>query len=385
MAHQGRFRARTAAAVATIVVGGAGAAHAQSLDVDRTLGAEAAAEVESTYGIVEHEKATAWVAAVGQRLVAGLGPQPFEYSFRLINMTEPNAFAVPAGHVFVAPSLLGLARSEDEVAGLIGHEIIHAHERHSVKRLRRGVLPGLLRVPGAIVGSVVDESLGKLINAPLSTLTQLRQASYSRGQEEESDRRGAELAAQAGYDPSALASLLERIDTGMEIVTGAASHFSYFDSHPFTPDRARDIRKRAAKLRLADTPPVASGPVEILERLDGLPIGPDPAQGVFQENVFLHPEMGFAIDFPPGWDPVNTASVVGAYEPEKRAQLFLGLVEGEPEYLAAAFVKGLREEYRTTPDFAGEVSAEGRTAHMVTLQENAAGRREPPRPLAEDG
>ena len=137
MIHYRWLRAGTVGAVAAIVCGGAATAHAQSIDVDRKLGAAAVAEVESTYGIVAHEKAAEWVEAVGERLVAGLGPQPFEYSFRLVNMTEPNAFALPAGHVFVAPSLLAVARSEDELAGLLGHEIVHAHERHSIKRLKR--------------------------------------------------------------------------------------------------------------------------------------------------------------------------------------------------------------------------------------------------------
>ena len=363
-----------AALLGALLAGGSSAALAQSLDVDRKLGAEAAAEVEGVYGIVRHPEATAYVAAVGARLVATLGEQPFEYSFRIVNMTQPNAFALPAGHVFVSPALLFLAQSEDELAGILGHEIIHAHERHSIQQMKKGGVPGILKVPGKIVGAVVHERLGRLIDAPFDTLNRLRQAGYSRGMEKEADRLGIELAAKAGYDPSALARLLVRRDLGVEIVSGEHHHFSHFDTHPFTPDRARDVGARAAELKPTDTPPLAPGAKEMLQRLDGLPIGPDPAQGAFKDNVFLHPELGFAFWIPPGWEPFHTAEVVGGYEPEREAQIFLGVVEGEPEDLAASFIEELKEEHGKEPNAAGEFSIQEHTGHLVTLEEQEKGR-----------
>ena len=350
------------------------AAPAQSLEVDRKLGAEGTAEVAGVYGIVQHPEATAYVAAVGRRLVATLGEQPFEYSFQIVNITQPNAFALPAGHVFVSPSLLVLAQSEHELAGILAHEIVHAHRRHSVQQMKKGGVPGILKVPGKVVGSIVPESLGRFIDAPFTTLDRLRKARYSRGMEKEADLLGIELAAKAGYDPSALARLLVRRDRGVEIVSGEHHDFSHFDDHPFTPERARDVRTRAVELTPADTPPLAPGPAELLAQLDGLPIGPDPAHGTFHDNAFFHPELGFAFWIPPGWNTFQRAEVVGGYEPEGEAQVFLGLVQGEPEDLAASFIEELKQEHGTEPTRVEAFEAGDHTGHLVAVEDEVKGR-----------
>ena len=111
-------------------------------------------------------------------------------------------------------------------------------------------------------------------------------SSYSRKHETESDTRGIELAGEAGYDPLAMGSILERISFAFEVITNEKEKKSYFDSHPYTPDRVDKINKTSSKLEWEAGPWISEyfpAPV------NGMVFGNNPAKGVFREEVFLHP------------------------------------------------------------------------------------------------
>ena len=78
-----------------------------------------------------------------------LADERFTFRFFLVDDPSPNAFALPGGYVYVTRGLLPLLQTEDELAGVMAHEIIHVAERHGVRRARRGLLGGLLEAPGA--------------------------------------------------------------------------------------------------------------------------------------------------------------------------------------------------------------------------------------------
>ena len=131
---------------------------------------------------------------------------------------------------------------------MLAHEIAHVTQRHSAREQRRGILPGVLSLPGKVVGGVVSEDLGNLINAPIATVGGAWLSSYSRGQETEADRIGIRTAAAAGYEPAALADILVRLDRDIASKTDQERQFSIFDSHPMTETRLKDIRKGATPL-----------------------------------------------------------------------------------------------------------------------------------------
>ena len=77
----------------------------------------------------------------------------------MVDQTEPNAFALPGGHIFISRGLLALANNEDELACVIGHEITHAHQRHSAAQqglAKRGLASGYLK---EITAGLYDELL----------------------------------------------------------------------------------------------------------------------------------------------------------------------------------------------------------------------------------
>ena len=180
-----------------------------SPDSDIEQGAEVAKLVEQQIGLYPMPQTEAYLREVGGRLVAVVNDPRWKFSFQIVDQQEPNAFAIPGGGIYVSRGLLALINREDELAGVLAHEIAHVTQRHSARQQRKGILPGLLSVPGNVVGNVVGENLGALINAPIDTVGGAWLSRYSRGQESESDRIGIRTAAQAGYDPAALADILQ--------------------------------------------------------------------------------------------------------------------------------------------------------------------------------
>ena len=111
-------------------------------------------------GLVPDKELTGYVNSIGNRLVAALDENPFEFHFYVADDPIPNAFALPGGYVYLTRGILSLITTEDELACVMGHEIIHVTRRHSVRQMKTSILPNLLELRGNIVGTVVNEDLG---------------------------------------------------------------------------------------------------------------------------------------------------------------------------------------------------------------------------------
>lgn len=205
--------------------------------VDETVGATAEASQPAIP--CDDPQAQAAVDAILVRLVRGLDDADrFDWTARIIVDPVPNAYALPGGHLTVHSGLLALLQSEDEMASVLGHEIVHAYDRHGLVRVvyELGVtvlIPSLLGDASAAV------MVGSAAAATASTL------SYSRSQETAADHEGQRLSALAGYDPLAAGDALERI-ADYEGDLGAA--LSVFSTHPDTQARADELRARAGSL-----------------------------------------------------------------------------------------------------------------------------------------
>jgi predicted Zn-dependent protease len=336
---------------------------------ERKEGRAIARDVEALIGLYP-SPAQKWASSVGMRLVSRLGSRDqdrWDFAFDVVDQVEPNAFAIPGGHVYVSRGLLALITTEDELACVLGHEITHVTERHSTARARKAVLPGILTLPGRLVG-VVNTDLGNLVAAPFEALGDLRLAHYSRSQEAEADSQGAKLAARAGYDPRALATILERLEKDATRLMGKEHKPSFFDDHPDTPTRVKDVESEAAELTWVKEPPLERWP-EILATLDGLPWGENPAVGVFRENRFLHPDLGFAVEFPAGWRTVNTPSFAGATRGEN-AVVVISVTgsSDDPAKQGRAFAARLRDQ-DVTPDEELPLVVNGYPAYLVRVSE----------------
>ena len=341
----------------------------QSIELDKELGAENAILVEIQMGLYPDKEMTQYVRSIGNRLVAELDDNPFEFQFHIADDPIPNAFALPGGYVYVTRGILSIMTTEDELACVMGHEIIHVTRRHSVKQMRSSFLPRLLEVPGNIVGNVVHEDLGNLLNMPITTTNSLLLSSYSRKHEKESDTKGIELAGKAGYDPNAMSAILERLSKAFEVLTNEKEKKSYFSSHPYTPDRVDNINKTVSRLKWSEKEKISDN---FPAPLDGLVFGNNPRKGLFKDEVFFHPDLNFTITFPKGWETTNQATTVGAIHKDRRAGAFVGLEDPSktPEQYAMIFEQEIEKEYKQKPFRSEPRTVNDNPGYLISMVDN---------------
>ena len=344
-----------------------------SPEVDRQLGSEAAQSVEQDIGLIDDQAPNAYLDRVGQRVANALPGRQFSYRFTVVDQLEPNAFAVPGGYVYVSRGLLALAESEDELAGVIAHEIQHVERRHSVRQMRKEFGLGLLALPGQLVGGIISDDLSALAGKPFEAVA----AGYSRDQEREADTLGQPLAAAAGYDPQAMARILQRMERFIGTLSNDKRAPSFFDSHPTTPERVGTLLKRAETIKPGPAAPIAADSAAFFRRLDGLLIGQNPAEGVVRNEAYLHPDLGFRLAFPKGWEVQNSRTAVAAMAPDKKGVVVFGIAgKGEPADLpkiAARFSDKLARQYGAKPEQITGTTAGGLPAHAVVVTDASGG------------
>lgn len=310
---------------------------------EKELGEEQAQLVAESMGILHDERLTAYVAEVGARVAARSPRTDVTYVFQIVDQKEPNAFALPGGTVYVSRGMLALLESEDELAGVLGHEIAHVAAKHAVQRVARAAPLGVVTGIGAAVTGLVSPQLGSLVAGAGMAANAAVLAPYGRAQESEADRVGAAMAADAGYDPAALARALASLARD-EAQRGDDRRSDWFATHPPLPRREEEAAAVAARLGRAAADPVAATPADFLRRLDGLVVGDDPAQGVVVDGRVLQPALGFTLRFPQGWEVENAPTRIGARPPGGAQAALILAVAGQGDDPAAALEPTLRAQ-----------------------------------------
>ena len=313
-----------------------------SVSDDVQLGRRAAQEVEQQYPLMNDGQVQSYVERVGRRLANAIPSQfqhsEFQYTFRVVNARDINAFALPGGPMFVNRGMIEAAKSEGEMAGVMAHEISHVALRHGTAQATKGQKYGLLAGIAGIAGTVLtgNQGVGQLAQAPFAVYV----LKFSREYETEADVLGAQIMARAGYDPRDLANMFRTI----EQQGGGGGGF--LSDHPSPKDRYARISQEAQMLQVnagsRDTRDFAS----IQQRLRGYGRAPS-MQEIAQsgqryptgENTGNHPEDrpvgrveypssryqqysifngGVQVSVPGNWRQINDGSAVwfapeGAY------------------------------------------------------------------------
>jgi Zn-dependent protease with chaperone function len=244
---------------------------------DIKLGLDASRQVERQMPILNDAQAEAYVSRVGQRLVAAIPPefrQPaFDYSFKVVNARDINAFALPGGPMFVNRGMIEAARNEGEMAGVMAHEISHVALRHATAQATKQSSIGNqlgtigLILGGAIVGGETGAQAGAIAAAAWQT-------KYSRAYETQADILGARIMADAGYDPRDLANMFQTIAQ-----QGGGRAPEWLSSHPDPGNRYEKINREAATLNVDPNPIKITRDFERIQaRLRGMPAAPSMSQ-----------------------------------------------------------------------------------------------------------
>jgi predicted Zn-dependent protease len=289
-----------------------------SVATERETGKQDAKQIEESIGLAGDPELRAYVARVGARLARFAPESGFAYEFKIIDLVEPNAFALPGGFVYVSRGLLALASSEDELAAVMAHELGHAVARHSAQRATVAAPFAILTGLTSAATGIVSEQLGRAVGGLGQLAGNLVLAPYSRDQEREADRFAVDLLGRAGWDPEALPVMLATLEREGALHGGSSEGPQFLSSHPSTPERVADTKALAASTPRAAGSPIAPDRAAFLAYLNGLLVGDDPSEGVFVAGRFLQPELGFTLRFPAGWKTANDREAVMALSPDER-------------------------------------------------------------------
>lgn len=161
-------------------------------------------------------------------------------------------------------------------------------------------------------------------------------SSYSRSQEREADKIGQQLAAAAGWNPAGLSALLHTLGREDELRGNDPDRVDFLASHPPAPERSEATQERAMTLERAAHAPIAKTHADFLAELNGLLVGMAGAEGTFVERRFLHPDLGFSLQFPKDWELDNLPHVVAARSADEQAFALLQIVGEGHDPMAAA-------------------------------------------------
>lgn len=242
------------------------------------IGLEVATMLAETIGLCENPEWEQRLTDVGYRVASVAMDEDLPYNFRILDLPEPNAMALPGGFIFVTRGMFETGIPDDELAHLIGHEIGHVHREHFTRTSRLNTLISVLKTAlavGIMIGApdthsyerveMADDpglrnwSVGMTGKSALlqgtsimgSVLHALFQRGYSRKLEFEADEMGHRLAVRAGYPPEAGVAMLLRLrERSYE-----GNRFGYWRTHPFFDDRLARAKSRLTHLSPPETPP----------------------------------------------------------------------------------------------------------------------------------
>ena len=209
---------------------------------EQKLGEAVSERIRARYGVVQDPAVHKYVSLVGAVLAQASTRPSLNWRFIVLDTDGVNALAAPGGLVHITRGALSLMKSEAELAGVLGHEIVHVTEKHTIKAIQKGKMVQI----GA------DEAVGS--SAVFSKLVdkayEVVDAGFGREEELESDRKGVALANTVGYDPSKLGVFLTTLTDRNKASTEKQGLFA---SHPQMKERLEKLEKTIKDGKLTAT------------------------------------------------------------------------------------------------------------------------------------
>ena len=220
-----------------------------SVSEDVTVGKEAAAQAKKDLPMLNDERIDDWIESIGAKLAMAIPPEfrhsEFKYTFDVVNQKEINAFALPGGPMFLNRGMIEAAKTEGEVAGVMGHEMSHVALRHGTAQATKGQGAQIGSILGQLGGAILGGTAGSILSTGSQITAGAYLMKYSRGYESQADLLGAQMLARAGYDPREMANMFKTLEA-----EGGQRGPDWFSSHPNPGNRYEAILKESASLRV---------------------------------------------------------------------------------------------------------------------------------------
>jgi len=202
-----------------------------SLDSQVKMGQQFAQQVEQTSHLITDPVVNEYVNRLGQNLARNSDTR-LPFTIKVLDVEEPNAFALPGGYMFVNAGTILLADDESELAGVMAHEIGHVAACHAARGATRGNLAQIAMIPvlimtGGVAGIGVNEAANLGIPAAFSK--------FGRTFEAQADYLGIQYAYKSGYDPNGMINFFEKLQAMEKKRPGLV--MKLYGDHPQTPDR----------------------------------------------------------------------------------------------------------------------------------------------------
>jgi Zn-dependent protease with chaperone function len=304
---------------------------------DVKVGREAAAEVERQLPLLHDDRVSSYVETLGERLVdtipAELRHPEFQYRFKVVDVKEINAFALPGGPMYVNRGMLEAAHTEGEVAGVMAHEMAHVALRHGTAQATKAQKYEIGAVAGQILGAILGGTAGAVVSQGSQFGIGVSFLRFSRAYEKDADILGAQMMARAGYSPVDMANMFRTIEA-----QGASGGPEWLSDHPNPGNRIEYLTAEARNLqienpvrdtaefssvksRLASLPPARSSR-DMARRRSGEP-GPRGTSGITARveppSSRYRPYQGgniFEVNVPDNWQELSTGDDSVWFAPE---------------------------------------------------------------------
>lgn len=212
-----------------------------STDTEVKIGRSMFKDIKEKFGIYEDVALQERINSIGQKIAAVCDRKDIKYRFYVLEGKDLkpeqriNAFAVPGGYVYIFKDMVGLMESDDEIAGVLAHEVGHVAAKHSVKRAQGSLGALALNLVGTQMAS--DNRTRFQVNQAIGHLM----LSYSREDEKVADKLSVRYLKRAGYDPEAI---LNSVDKMIEKHRQAPPRtFTGYQTHPYLAERKSNVKK----------------------------------------------------------------------------------------------------------------------------------------------
>jgi predicted Zn-dependent protease len=219
---------------------------------EKQLGDQVSLKLRDHFGVYQNEPVTKYVSLVGTALAQASSRPALEWKFIVLDTDGVNAYAAPGGIVHITRGLLGLMKSESELAGVLGHEITHVTEKHTVNAIKQSKGISMTADAAGSGGSLRDQFIAKM---SALAFNKIFEGEFSQRDENNADETGVRIANKIGYAPNGMVDVLKKIDARNG---SREDRNGMFASHPATKDRIESLEKQIKNEKLTATATVES-------------------------------------------------------------------------------------------------------------------------------
>lgn len=224
------------------------AAYSITIQQEEELSREVMRAVTRQLDLIRDPFVVGYVNKIGRNILSSMPSQPFNYRFYVVKQHVYNAFATPAGHIFINSGLLVALENEEELAGILAHEIAHVVSRHISQRIDRSPKINLATLAGIaagiLIGSGGSAELGNAVMVGSMAAGQSASLAFSREDELQADQLAFNYLDNAGYSSMGLLTSLQKLRSKQWF--GSNQVPAYLMTHPASEERMGNIDTHVA-------------------------------------------------------------------------------------------------------------------------------------------